>query len=52
MVQTGTCPSCGQPVAASVGISAGDCPHCGQPIPLNPANNAGTAEPRQNAKIL
>lgn len=31
-VNQGTCPSCGMPVAASIGITAGDCPHCGEPI--------------------
>lgn len=31
-VQTGTCPSCGMPVAASIGIDSGICPHCGKPI--------------------
>lgn len=52
MVQTGTCPSCGMPVAASVGIASGDCPHCGKPIPLNPTNEAGTADSAKNARIL
>ena len=52
-VQMGTCPSCGQPVAASVGITSGECPHCGKPIPV-PANNAGAGgiDPMKNAKIL
>ena len=51
-VQMGTCPSCGQPVAASVGIMAGTCPHCGKPIPLDPKNEAGGVDPMKNAKIL
>ena len=34
-IQTGTCPTCGEPVAASVGITSGTCTHCKQPIPLN-----------------
>ena len=51
-VQMGTCPSCGQPVAASVGIASGDCPHCGKPIPVPPANEAGGIDPKKNAKIL
>ena len=51
-VQTGTCPSCGQPVAASVGIVAGECPHCGKPIPLKPENEAGNVDPAKNARIL
>ena len=51
-VQMGTCPSCGQPVAASVGIASGDCPHCGKPIPVEPTKEAGGVDPAKNAKIL
>ena len=51
-VQMGTCPSCGQPVAASVGIVSGDCPHCGKPIPVEPTKEAGGVDPAKNAKIL
>ena len=51
-VQMGTCPSCGQPVAASIGITSGECPHCHKPIPLEPASNAGSADLGKNAKIL
>ena len=51
-VQMGTCPSCGQPVAASVGITAGECPYCGKPIPTEPGGDAGVADPKKNAKIL
>ena len=51
-VQTGFCPSCGQPVAASVGITSGECPHCHKPIPAEPATDAGTLDPAKNAKIL
>ena len=51
-VQMGTCPSCGQPVAASVGITSGECPHCHKPIPKEPASNAGTVDTGKNAKIL
>ena len=50
-VQTGTCPSCGQPVAASVGITSGECPYCGKPIPTDPKNEPG-ADPAKNVKIL
>lgn len=32
-VQTGTCPNCGLPIAASIGIISGECPHCHKPIP-------------------
>lgn len=32
-VHVGECPSCGMPIAASVGIDSGTCPHCGKPIP-------------------
>lgn len=31
-VQQGTCPTCGIPVAAPIGITSGTCPHCGNPI--------------------
>lgn len=42
-VQYGECPSCGQPVAASVGITSGECPHCHKPIPKELSNSvAGT----------
>ena len=51
-VQTGTCPSCGQPVAASVGITSGECPHCGKPIPIEPGSGAGTVDPAKSVKIL
>ena len=51
-VQMGTCPSCGQPVAASVGITAGECPHCGKPIPADPRSDTGNVDPAKNAKIL
>ena len=51
-VQMGTCPSCGMPVAASVGIEAGVCPHCGKPIPSKPEGGAAPADPAKNTKIL
>ena len=51
-VQTGTCPSCGQPVAASVGITNGRCPYCDKPIPPEPGSDAGVVDPKQNARIL
>ncbi len=51
-VQTGTCPSCGQPVAASVGITSGECPYCGKPIPADPKNDPSVADPKKNTKIL
>lgn len=51
-VQMGTCPSCGQPVAASVGITSGECPYCGKPIPVDPKSEAGIVDPAKNAKIL
>lgn len=35
-IQTGTCPSCGMPVAAPIGVTSGICPHCNQPIPKDP----------------
>lgn len=39
-VQSGTCPSCGMPVAAPVGVDSGTCPHCSKPIPLKPTTGA------------
>jgi len=51
-VQIGTCPSCGLPVAASIGIASGECPHCGKPIPTEPKSDAGSADPAKNVKIL
>lgn len=50
-VQMGTCPSCGQPVAASIGIMGGNCPHCGKPIPSEPQND-GAVRPDANVKII
>ena len=51
-VQMGTCPSCGQPVAASVGITSGKCPYCDKPIPVDPKSDAGVADPVKSVKIL
>ena len=51
-VQMGTCPKCGQPVAASVGITSGTCPKCGGPIESKPAGNAGGFNPAKDVKIL
>ena len=51
-VQMGTCPNCGLPVAASVGIKSGKCPHCHEPIPADPKDGSGVANPQKNAKIL
>ena len=51
-VQTGTCPNCGMPVAASVGIDAGTCPHCGKPIQADSIGDAGAIDPGKNSKIL
>ncbi|MBQ9002884.1 MAG: hypothetical protein IJ087_13620 [Eggerthellaceae bacterium] len=50
-VQTGTCPSCGAPVAASIGIDSGTCPNCGKPIPTEPPTNDGV-QGNANARIL
>ena len=41
-VQMGECPSCGQPVAASIGIISGECPYCGKPIPQEPKDKNPT----------
>jgi len=51
-VQMGTCPSCGQPVAASVGITSGECPYCRKPIPAKSTSDVGVVDPAKNAKIL
>jgi predicted amidophosphoribosyltransferase len=51
-VQTGACPSCGQPIAASIGIITGTCPHCGKPIPPDSKGDPGTADLGTNAKIF
>lgn len=51
-VQQGTCPSCGMPVAASVGIDSGKCPHCGKPIPADTKGDAGATDAGKNSKIL
>ena len=52
-VQTGTCPTCGQPVAAAPGITSGTCPYCGNAIPVNPTSDASNAGGSgQNVKIL
>jgi predicted RNA-binding Zn-ribbon protein involved in translation (DUF1610 family) len=32
-IQYSECPSCGQPVAANIGVTSGTCPHCGNAIP-------------------
>ena len=51
-VQKGTCPSCGMPVAASIGIKSGKCPHCDKPIPLDSEDPAGGASAAKPSKIL
>lgn len=51
-VQMGSCPSCGQPVAASIGITGGDCPHCGKPIPVEAKGDTGIVDPGKNAKLF
>ncbi len=51
-VQMGTCPSCGLPVAASVGIESGECPHCHKPIPTEPKDKSAGNSPAKNPKIL
>ena len=51
-VQTGACPHCGQPIAASIGIITGTCPHCGKDIAPDTKDGAGTADLGTNAKIF
>ena len=51
-IQTGTCPSCGLPVAASIGIMGGECPHCGKPIPAESNGDAGLVDSGKNTKIF
>ena len=50
-IQQGVCPSCGQPVAASIGIESGECPHCGKPIP-QVKNNNEILDPTKNVRVL
>jgi|GEM_PF-885851 len=51
-IETGTCPSCGQPVAADAGTTSGTCPYCGNPIPTNPTNEGDAQNPGNNPRIL
>ena len=51
-VQMGTCPHCGEPVAASVGIMGGDCPHCFKPITVDSQGDAGAVDPGKNVKFF
>ena len=51
-VQTGACPHCGQPVAASIGIITGTCPHCGKDINSEPKIDTGTPGLGTNANIF
>ena len=51
-VQTGTCPTCGLPVAASVGITGGTCPHCGGAIPSSTSPQPGQPDGGGNVRIL
>ena len=50
-IQSGTCPTCGAPVAASIGIDSGTCPNCGNPIPGEPATKDST-NGNANTRIL
>lgn len=51
-IQTGTCPKCGQPVAASIGITGGTCPHCNSPIPAESQESSEVPNPAKDVKIL
>jgi len=50
-IQMGICESCGQPVAASIGITSGTCPHCGNVIPAKPSPSQ-SSHSQHNVKIL
>ena len=49
-VQLGTCPHCGMPVAASIGINSGECPHCHKTI--DSKGGVGSINSASNVKIL
>ena len=51
-IQTGTCPTCGMPVAAEAGVTSGTCPHCGEAIPAAPTGGLGDADASQGKRIL
>ena len=51
-VQMGTCPSCGQPVAASVGITSGKCPYCKEPITAESTIGGMVVDAVKNVKII
>ena len=52
-IEVGTCPSCGQPVAASAGVTSGTCPHCGNAIPVDaPANPVSGGSGSADVRIL
>ena len=47
-IQMETCPSCGEPVAAS--ITSGTCPHCGNAIPAKTSTD--NIPSNSNVKII
>ena len=51
-VQTGECPTCGQPVAANAGVTSGTCPYCGNPIPVGTPSETATSDSSQNVRII
>lgn len=51
-VKTGTCPTCGMPVAAESSVTAGVCPYCGDPIPAAPPEDSGDLDSPGNVRIL
>ena len=51
-VQTGECPTCGQPVAAQPGVSSGTCPYCGNAIPTESPSQNATSDSSQNYRII
>ena len=50
-IQVGTCPNCGEPVAAEVGVTEGVCPYCKQFIPQDEQGEYGF-DPNQNYRVL
>lgn len=51
-LQTGTCPTCGEPVAASIGITSGTCPYCGKSIPADNLNEHSSNNSNHDVRIL
>ena len=51
-IVTGTCPTCGMPVAGEAGVTSGTCPYCGNAIPAELSENINPLDPASDIRVL